>query len=164
MYIRVGKLSAASLWMKIFSTGNNPPMKITASIKSNFNQHEVVVQTEDAAKSIGILPKASGYGSSINGGELLMLSLATCFCNDLYREAGKRKLVISGVEVLFQGDFGAEGAPGTNLTYSVRVDSEASASEIRELIEFTDRIAEIHNTVRKGVPVTLSDKAFSDMQ
>lgn len=139
-------------------------MEIIARIKSNFNRHEVVLQTEEAAKSIRILPKASGYGSSVNGGELLMLSLATCFCNDLYREAGKRKLVISGVEVLFKGDFGAEGAPGTNFTYWVKVDSEAPAAEIRELIALTDRIAEIHNTVRKGVPVTLIDKPISDKQ
>lgn len=86
-------------------------MKVSASIKSNFNKHEVVVQTDEAAKSIQISPKASGYGSSINGGELLMLSLATCVCNDLYREAGKRKLTITGVEVLFDGEFDAEGEP-----------------------------------------------------
>lgn len=136
-------------------------MKVSASIKSNFNKHEVVVQTDEAAKSIQISPKASGYGSSINGGELLMLSLATCVCNDLYREADKRNLTITGVEVLFNGDFGAEGEPGTNFTYSVNVLSEAPDSEIKELIAYTDRIAEIQNTLRKGISVTLRDNCFS---
>lgn len=135
-------------------------MKVSASIKSNFNKHEVVVQTNEAAKSIQISPKASGYGSSINGGELLMLSLATCFCNDLYREAGKRKLAIAGVEVLFDGEFDAEGEEGTNFSYSAHVISDASSSEIKELINWTDRIAEIHNTLRKGIPVTLKDSTF----
>lgn len=139
-------------------------MKVSASIKSNFNHHEVVVQTDEAAKSIQISPKASGYGSSVNGGELLMLSLATCFCNDLYREADKRKQVISGVEVLFNGDFGAEGELGSNFTYSVNIISEASASEIKELIAFTDRIAEIHNTLRKAITVTLKDSTFYEME
>lgn len=136
-------------------------MKVSASIKSNFNKHEVVVQTDEAAKSIQISPKASGYGSSINGGELLMLSLATCVCNDLYREAGKRNLTITGVEVLFDGEFDAEGEPGTNFTYSVNVLSEAPDSEIKELIAYTDQIAEIQNTLRKGISVTLKDNYFS---
>ncbi|MBS1502153.1 MAG: OsmC family peroxiredoxin, partial [Bacteroidetes bacterium] len=55
-------------------------MKISASIKNEFNQHTVVVKTNDAAKEITIAPKSTGYGSSVNGAELLMLSLATCFC------------------------------------------------------------------------------------
>jgi len=43
------------------------------------------VQTDNDFKPITIEPKATGYGSSINGGELLLLALATCFCNDIYR-------------------------------------------------------------------------------
>ena len=67
-------------------------MKISASIKSSFNVHEVKVETENHKKTMPIVPKAEGFGSSINGGELLFLSLATCFCNDLYREANKRNI------------------------------------------------------------------------
>jgi len=58
---------------------------MSASIKSRFNQHQVNVQTDNDFKPITIEPKATGYGSSINGGELLLLALATCFCNDIYR-------------------------------------------------------------------------------
>ena len=31
--------------------------------------------------------KSPGRGSAVNGGEFLVLALATCYCNDLYREA-----------------------------------------------------------------------------
>jgi len=130
-------------------------MKISASIKSSFNQHEISVQTNDSSKELKISPKATGFGSAVNGGELLLLALATCTCNDLYREAGKRSLNISNVDVTFNGEFGADGEPGSNFTYKINVVSDSPSAEIQELIAHTDRIAEIHNTLRKGLPVTL---------
>ncbi|WP_332369742.1 OsmC family protein [Spirosoma telluris] len=89
-------------------------------------------------------------------GELLLLSLATCFCNDIYREAGKRNLVVSGVEVVFTGEFGADGEPGSNFTYTTNVTSDAPAAEIEALIKHTDQIAEVHNTLRKGLSIRLT--------
>ncbi|HVV54630.1 MAG TPA: OsmC family protein [Mucilaginibacter sp.] len=130
-------------------------MNISASIKSKFNKHRVVVSTNGSEKELQIPPKASGFGSSANGGELLLLALATCFCNDIYREAAKKNLDITGVEVECTGEFGAEGEPGSNLRYRVKVVSDASDSEIEALIAHTDRIAEIHNTLRKGRSITL---------
>ncbi|MVM35309.1 OsmC family peroxiredoxin [Spirosoma sp. HMF4905] len=131
-------------------------MKISASIKSAFNQQETVVQTNDTAKEMHISVKASGFGSAINGGELLLLSLATCFCNDIYREATKRNITVSGVDVVFNGEFGGDGEPGSNFTYTANVTSDASPAEIDALIKHTDQIAEIHNTLRKGLSITLA--------
>ena len=42
-------------------------MEISATIKSSFNQHEIVVKTNDSAKEMQISTKPSGFGSSING-------------------------------------------------------------------------------------------------
>ena len=131
-------------------------MKISTTIDSKFNQHKITVRTNETDSEIHIAPKSSGFGSSINGGELLLLSLATCFCNDIYREAAKRNIAVSGVEVEFTGDFGAEGEPGSNFKYKANVISDASAAEIQELISYTDQIAEIHNTLRKGLSITLT--------
>lgn len=131
-------------------------MKISATIKSTFNQQETVVQTNDTVKELQMSVKSSGFGSAINGGELLLLSLATCFCNDIYREAGKRNLVVSGVEVVFTGEFGADGEPGSNFTYTANVTSDAPAAEIEALIKHTDQIAEVHNTLRKGLSIRLT--------
>jgi uncharacterized OsmC-like protein len=110
-------------------------------------------------KELIIQPKVSGFGSSINGGELLLLSLATCFCNDIYREAAKLNIVVSAVEVGCSGNFGAEGEAGYNFEYVVEVKSDAEPVAIKALIQHTDRIAEIHNTLRSGVNVTLIEKA-----
>ena len=131
-------------------------MKISASIKNSFHQNEIVVQTDEDAKVMAIAPKPAGYGSSVNGAELLLLSLATCFCNDIYREAVKRDIAVSEVEVVFTGEFGKEGEPGSDFQYKANVVTDAPAEVIEELIKHTDNIAEIHNTLRKGVNIILT--------
>lgn len=131
-------------------------MKVSAILKSSFNELETVVATNDAAREMHIHPKSSGFGSSINGGELLLLALATCFCNDIYREAGKRNITVTGVEVVFTCEFGAEGEPGSNFMYKANVTADAPADVIQELIRYTDAMAEIHNTLRKGVSIVMS--------
>jgi uncharacterized OsmC-like protein len=131
-------------------------MKISAIIKSAHNQHDVTVQTNDSAKEMNIAVKPTGFGSCVNGGELLMLSLATCFCNDIYREAAKRHIEVTGVEVEFMSEFGAEGEPGYNFQYKANVTANATDAEIADLVARTDKVAEIHNTLRKGLAVTLT--------
>lgn len=130
-------------------------MVISANIKSQFNQLQATVQTNDAAKEIQIPVKVTGYGSSVNGGELLALALATCYCNDIYREAAKRNIKVAGVQVECTCEFGGEGEAGNHFKYKVKIDSEASRAEIEELIRHTDSVAEIHNTLRKGAEVHL---------
>lgn len=130
-------------------------MKIKASVINTLNRNKVIVSTNSDEKIIDIPSKASGYGSSVNGGEFLFLSLAACFCNDLYREAAKKNIKVTSVEVGVSGDFGAEGEAGSNIEYSVNVKAEAAEEEIKMLIESTDKLAEIHNTLRKGAEVKL---------
>lgn len=132
-------------------------MKISATIKSQLNEHITTVRTNETQQEMRIAPKATGYGSSVNGGELLMLSIATCFCNDLYREAKKRNINVSGVDVEVTGEFGAEGEPGFNFQYQAKVKADASDKEIAALIAHTDQVAEIHNTLRKGLSIKLNN-------
>ncbi len=132
-------------------------MKITAKVENSKDSHQVTLQTNDNVHSITIPPKATGYGSSANGGELLFLALATCYCNDIYREAAKRNLKVERVEVEVNGEFGAEGEPAKNVTYRARVFAPASEDEIRELMELTDTVAEIQNTLRMETPVVLRE-------
>ena len=130
-------------------------MKVSASLKNELNKHEIIVSTNGDSKSISISSKISGYGSSINGAELLLLSLATCYCNDIYREAAKKNIFVVEVEVEVTGDFGAEGEPGRNFQYKPIIKSDASPEQLEELINHTDAIAEIHKTLRLGLDITL---------
>ena len=131
-------------------------MKITAHVDNSEGQHHVVLTTNDNPHSITILPKDSGFGSSANGGELLFLALATCYCNDIYREAAKRNLKIDSVEVEVTGEFGAEGEPAREITYRAQIHAKGTEEELRALMEHTDTVAEIQNTLRVGRPVTLT--------
>jgi uncharacterized OsmC-like protein len=132
-------------------------MKISAHIDNSAGEHHIVLTTDDDIHSILIHPKPSGFGSSVNGGELLFLALATCYCNDLYREAAKLNMSVERVEVEVNGDFGAAGEPAKNVTYRAQVHAKGTEEEIRALMEYTDTVAEIQNTLRAGTPVKLAD-------
>lgn len=130
-------------------------MRMRARVQNSLDSHQVALQTNDNLHTIDIAPKSSGFGSSVNGGELLFLALATCYCNDIYREAAKRGIVVERVEVMVEGDFAAEGVGATNVTYHATVAAQASEEAIRSLMHDTDQVAEIQNTLRAATPVRL---------
>lgn len=131
-------------------------MKISAHVHNSAGRHEATLTTNNNSHSLSIPPKPSGFGSSANGGELLFLALATCYCNDIYREAAKKGIPVESVEVEVDGDFGAEGEPATNVTYQAKVKAKATEEMIRALMTYTDQVAEIQNTLRISTPVALS--------
>ena len=131
-------------------------MVISARVRNSKGVHSAVVSSAGEVKHVLIPPKIEGYGSSVSGAELLFLALATCYCNDLYREAKKRNIDIREVEVEVIGSFGSEGEIARGIKYRPRVTSSAKLSEIEDLLRYTDTVAEVHNTLRTGVPVELS--------
>lgn len=130
-------------------------MKISAQVENSFGDHRVSLETNGERSELSIAPKSTGFGSSANGGELLFLALATCYCNDVYREAAKRGIEIESVSVSVEGEFGAEGEAARNITYSAKIAARASREEIESLARDTDKVAEIHNTLRAGTSVEL---------
>ena len=130
-------------------------MEISATVKNAENRHEVTVRTETASQLLAIPAKFTGKGSAVNGGELLMLALATCYCNDLYREAARLNIPIDGVEVEASAEFPGVGLAANNISYRARVSSSADASTIADLLRQTDAVAEVHNTIRTGAAVAL---------
>lgn len=130
----------------------------TVKVENAHNQHQVSLQTGDHRHTLTIAPKPGGYGSSMNGGEALLLAIATCYCNDLYREAERVGMPVSQVTVAVDGRYdGVPGHPITDIIYHVSVEADAPEAEIAALIRSTDRVAEIHNTLREGASVTLGE-------
>lgn len=130
-------------------------MKFSAKVQNDSGYHQVILKAGEKEQTLSIAPKPTG-GSSVTGGELLFLALATCFCNDIYREAAKRDIKVKSVEVEVSGDFAADGKPASNIVYHAKVDADASDEKIQELITYTDSVAEVQNTLRVGIPVTLA--------
>jgi organic hydroperoxide reductase OsmC/OhrA len=114
------------------------------------------MRTEGSEKSLTIPPKVDGLGSSVNGGELLFLAMATCYCNNIYREGRKRGMEIERVQVEVTGEFGVEGEGARNIAYHASVDAKAPEQEVLELMRYTDTVAEIQNTLRRGSDVVLA--------
>ena len=98
---------------------------------------------------------AGGMGLGFNGGELLLLALGACYTNDVYREAKKRGIEVRSIAVEVSAEFPKEGAGAEDVRYDVRVEADATAEAIRDLLEATDSVAEIHNTLRAATPVRL---------
>jgi uncharacterized OsmC-like protein len=85
----------------------------------------------------------------------LFAALATCFCNDLYREAAKRGIEAHSVKVDVTGTFGNPGEPARDISYRVQVHADAPKPAIDDLIRATDTVTEIQNTLRAGCAVRL---------
>jgi organic hydroperoxide reductase OsmC/OhrA len=130
-------------------------MRIVATVKNSDSAHEVSVATAGSSKALQVPAKTSGPGSSVNGGEFLMLALATCYCNDIYREAARLNITVTEVEVEAAAEFEGVGLAASNVRYRARVSSPAPAEAVAALLRETDAVAEVHNTVRSGVPVQL---------
>lgn len=128
-------------------------MQIAATVRNTVAGHETSVSTDDDRRSLAVAGRSTGRGSSVNGGEFLMLALATCYCNDLYREAGRLAIPIDGVEVEASATFPGPGLAAVDIRYRARVESTASPEAIARLLDETDAVAEVHNTIRGGARV-----------
>ena len=130
-------------------------MKITATVRNSSNTHEASVATNGTQQSLPVPAKSSGKGSAVNGGEFLMLALATCYCNDVYREAERLQIPVDGVAVEASADFPGPGLAATNIRYHARITSPAPEDVIANLLRHTDAVAEVHSTIRNGAQVRL---------
>lgn len=128
-------------------------MEIRATVENHDAVHRVTVGTDGRTTTLSVSPKSEGRGSAVNGGEFLCLALATCYCNDIYREAARRGLTVTGVTVQVESEFGAAGEPARRIRYTARVESDASPAEVEALLRHTDTVAEIQNTLRRGLPI-----------
>lgn len=130
-------------------------MQIQAHFHSTATANKATLTTNGTDKQLSIPVKATG-GAAINGGEMLLLAIATCFVNDIYREAAATSIVVETVEVWAEGIFGKEGEPASVLRYRAKVKAPgATAGEIEQLVQRTDAVAEVHNTLRLGLAVEL---------
>lgn len=132
-------------------------MRITAHVDNAAGEHRVVVSTDGREQRLAMAAKVTGRGSAVNGGEMLCLAVATCYCNDVFREATKRGVAVESVSVDVEADFGGAGEPARSITYRVRLAGGADAAALRDLARHVDAIAEVQGTLRRGVSVVLAD-------
>ena len=153
-------------------------MRVTARVVNAAGTHEVNVETDGAMKPVGIAPRGDRPGSSVNGGEMLFAALATCYCNDLYREAATKGVRLTRVEVEVTGDFGGRGEGVTgefqvdtaDLRASItgvarvrvaalRTGNETRDRDMRKVLD-VDRFPEIRFTIGSVDTISLRVTSF----
>jgi putative redox protein len=101
--------------------------------------------------------ESGGLGLGFNGGELLLLAIGGCYSNDIFREAAKRGVAVSDVQVTVNADWAGKPVRAQNVSFSVVVEADACEKEILDLIRHTDQVAEISNSLRLGTEVRLNE-------
>ncbi|HUP08094.1 MAG TPA: hypothetical protein VMU47_13125 [Caldimonas sp.] len=64
-------------------------------------------------------------------------------------------LQLEEVQVQATAEFANVGLAASDVRYSAAVKSSATPQAVAQLLRETDAVAEVHNTLRKGVPVRL---------
>jgi len=59
--------------------------------------------------------------------------------------------------VTVESEWGGPGEPARRLAYAVHVESPEDPAVLEALVHRTDRLAEVHGTVRDGMVVDLTD-------
>ncbi len=97
-----------------------------------------------------------GNDLGYSGSELLLLAIGTCFSNDIFREASRFGIKVKNVSVDVEADWSGTPVRAHHVKYSVKVEADASKEDISKLIEHTDEIAEIPNSLRVETSVKLA--------
>jgi putative redox protein len=97
-----------------------------------------------------------GGGLGFNGGQLLYMSIAACWSNDLYREAATMGIELDGVAITVEGDFPSRGSGSTPIAVDVVVRSSAPEGRVRELIAEVERVAEIPRAIRDATRIEVT--------
>ena len=101
-----------------------------------------------------------GGGRGFNGGELLLIAVAGCISNDLFREADARGLSVHRVVVSASGDYAGDPSVSTGIEYNVAINGSSPDLELIELVRSVDQIAEIPNSLRGGTTVHLQSASI----
>ena len=99
---------------------------------------------------------AGGGGLGFNGGQLLYLSIAACWSNDLYREAATMGIELDGVDITVDGDFPARGSGSTPISLDLVIRSTAPEDRVRDLIAEVERVAEIPRAIRDATTIEVT--------
>ncbi len=107
-------------------------------------------------------PASGGRGGlGFNGGQLLYLSIAACYSNDLYREAASQGIELTRVAITVDGDFAARGSVSTPISVDVELAGNAPAERLGALLDEVDAIAEIPNSIRRATGVALRNRTIA---
>lgn len=99
--------------------------------------------------------RRGGTGKGFSAGELLRLAVGACYAISLQREATRRGIALTRIDIDVQAEWGGEPERVQQMTCFVAVDAGASEVDIRDLIREADLTGEVANTLRQGTVVRM---------
>jgi uncharacterized OsmC-like protein len=106
-----------------------------------------------------------GHDTGANPAEHLLHALAACLTTTLVYSAAARKIALTEVESTFEGDMDLRGCLGlddayrngfTRIRATFRVAGDASAEQLRALVENAQKRSAVFDMVTNGVPVSIA--------
>ena len=106
-----------------------------------------------------------GVDTGANPAEALLHALAACLTTSLVYVAAARKVRLTAVESTLEGDMDVRGALGlsddvrngfTNIKVSFKVEGDAPAEKLREVVERAQLRSAVYDMVTNGVPVSVA--------
>lgn len=91
--------------------------------------------------------------TAFTGAHLLHLAAAGCVLNDVFREAERLGVTVSGVRVSASGGFDPATWHSTGIAYVIDVDGPASPEDLEAVLAAVDAVAEIPKAIRAGATV-----------
>ena len=110
-------------------------------------------------------PILLGHNEAPNPAEYLLHALAACLTTSLVYVASARKVELTKVESVIEGNFDARGALGLapevrngfrDIKVSFRVEGNAPAEKLRDIVERAQQRSAVFDMVTNGVPVSVS--------
>jgi uncharacterized OsmC-like protein len=125
------------------------------SIRTLHQSSAAVGRSNGRTVTIDRAAMAGGMGIGFNGGELLLLAVGACNCNDLFREAQRLNIDVKSAHIEVECDWGGEPIRANNLAFTVKIEGAAPKQQLEELVRYVGRVAEIPNSLRLGTGVSL---------
>ena len=107
-------------------------------------------------------PLLLGEDQGPNPVEYALTALASCVTTSIVYHAAAKGIKLKSVESKLEGDIDLRGflgiskevSPGyKEIRMNFKIDSDASAEQIKELIEFAPSLSPVFNTITRAVPV-----------
>ena len=102
--------------------------------------------------------RAGGMGLGFNGGQMIALSIGGCFCNDLRYIAERRGVEIASIAVDVAIELDGSPLLVTSAKLTVTVEATDFSTDVAALIRLAEADSTVTNSVRRGFPVTVSQR------
>lgn len=128
-------------------------------------QGGAIAETEARGRTIATDEPESlgGQDTALDPVELLLASLGSCLSIGLVTQASQRGIDFNDFEIEVTGELDLRGYLGVddsvrpgykNLEYVVRIDSDADAEELREILDAAEKNSPMYDNILNGVPIS----------